>query len=387
MMFKAGDRVKFKSWKELVDNQPIYGFPESMKPLCGTYATVETVSNINSSQQTITLKDFSCTNCKTSWTYSNEMFELAHKETKSNKRRYFKEILEELKSLRKDVDKLMQEKKLPHKITLKEFFGLKDNESLYIHCPTPQDAEALLQEFDRLGERWIDEDSYLENSYYDTYGAYTCYSNNNEFAPYNYVMSKGCKIYEFEDIIFEKPDIKESQEEPEAEDDLKDAADYFFKVGDRVQFKDWDEMLKEYGTDAFENEIATYCSFTDKMKHLCGTYATIKNKNDVYVGLEDFTAEGDTGWQYDIQMLKPVVKEESKWTFTEDEKVILKSLDSKYEYIARDEDGKVFIYDAKPRKRLASWISDRYDDLSIFTNLFESVKWEDSEPCEFRKFI
>lgn len=79
-----------------------------------------------------------------------------------------------------------------------------------------------------------------------------------------------------------------------------------FKVGDRVQFKTWEEMEKEFGTYG-DGIIRASMIFTKQMRHLCGTFATIRyigqNGYDVY--LKDFTAEGRTFFAYSLDMLKP----------------------------------------------------------------------------------
>ena len=51
-----------------------------------------------------------------------------------------------------------------------------------------------------------------------------------------------------------------------------------FHVGDRVQFKSWDDMVEEYGTynTNYEEGISCKFHFNQRMKYLCGTLATIK---------------------------------------------------------------------------------------------------------------
>lgn len=82
-----------------------------------------------------------------------------------------------------------------------------------------------------------------------------------------------------------------------------------FKVGDRVRFKSWDRMVKEYGGIEGDECISlpNGVSFVPKMKHLCGTYATISEITNQYgddrIFLENFTTNGDTGWAYSPEML------------------------------------------------------------------------------------
>lgn len=83
-----------------------------------------------------------------------------------------------------------------------------------------------------------------------------------------------------------------------------------------------------------------------------------------------------------------------KWEFSEDEKVILRNLREQYKYIARDECKQLFAYMSAPYKSMGvnnhgQWFidDDDFEELSFFPNLFKQITWEDSEPCEFRKFI
>lgn len=77
------------------------------------------------------------------------------------------------------------------------------------------------------------------------------------------------------------------------------------------------------------------------------------------------------------------------WEFTEDEKVILRNLEGKWKWIARDKDGGLYLYCIEPLKLDSIWTSSRCDITLFrhFRHLFQSVQWEDDEPCEFREYI
>ena len=87
-------------------------------------------------------------------------------------------------------------------------------------------------------------------------------------------------------------------------------------------------------------------------------------------------------------MLKSL--EEIEERFTEDEKVILRNLPEKYKWIARDKYGYLQIAEIEPQK-----LEDEYvcynvwvcKHFNIYDHLFKSIKWEDEEPCEFRKYL
>ena len=81
---------------------------------------------------------------------------------------------------------------------------------------------------------------------------------------------------------------------------------------------------------------------------------------------------------------------EPRWTFTDDEKVILRNIQKEYKWMARDKDGFLVISSEKLNKKEDCWIVDRvcaYYYFNIFNKLFQSIKFEDDEPCEFRKYI
>ena len=52
-------------------------------------------------------------------------------------------------------------------------------------------------------------------------------------------------------------------------------------------------------------------------------------------------------------------------------------------WVARDENGMLYLYLAKPRKNQSKWLpSIRPDYIKMDSNLFPEVKWEDEEPTE-----
>ena len=83
----------------------------------------------------------------------------------------------------------------------------------------------------------------------------------------------------------------------------------------------------------------------------------------------------------DIVEVYRSIWEREEPTITTDEKIILRNVDSKYKYIARDIDGYLYVYYEEPKKGEHRWLSsNRIGCLKIFNNLFHMVKWEDEEP-------
>lgn len=84
--------------------------------------------------------------------------------------------------------------------------------------------------------------------------------------------------------------------------------------------------------------------------------------------------------------------------FTNDDlKFLIQFVDEKYNYLTRDEDGTLCFFESRPRKCLEKnymcWvcddgdISDAYLSKNLAPKLFPNIKWEDNEPCEFKKYL
>lgn len=80
-----------------------------------------------------------------------------------------------------------------------------------------------------------------------------------------------------------------------------------------------------------------------------------------------------------------------KYQFSEDEKTILRNLDKKYKWIARDKNSNLYAHETKPNKNtfMERWRSEGFaPNLDIFFNhLFQFIKWEDEEPVEISKIV
>ena len=73
---------------------------------------------------------------------------------------------------------------------------------------------------------------------------------------------------------------------------------------------------------------------------------------------------------------------------TDDEKAILKNLPKKYEWIAKDKSGRLFLYLIKPLKTGTCWESESIEpDFSMFGDLFQFIKWEDKEPYNIDELL
>lgn len=85
-----------------------------------------------------------------------------------------------------------------------------------------------------------------------------------------------------------------------------------FKVGQRVRIRQWDDMVKEFGTQNILGTIAIRCknTFPERMKHLCGKSATIKEFYGDIVDLADWQEDAVNYkcWSFSLDMLEPVFK-------------------------------------------------------------------------------
>lgn len=116
--------------------------------------------------------------------------------------------------------------------------------------------------------------------------------------------------------------------------------------------------------------------------------------NAAHIAKYNHTCDGKYCKECDLcanvnEILKILLSEhKEKPKITDDEKAILRSVDNKFEFIARDEDGNLFIYMRKPYKDQTKWESGALvTALDIFNHLFQSIKWEDKEPWSIKELL
>ena len=93
---------------------------------------------------------------------------------------------------------------------------------------------------------------------------------------------------------------------------------------------------------------------------------------------------------------KEIIKLPKKKEFNDDELCILRNIDKKYKWIARDKVdrdeydnyGNLNIYLGKTNKSTVSWLpSDEYCEFHAYNHLFQSIKWEDEEPVYIDDYV
>lgn len=89
-----------------------------------------------------------------------------------------------------------------------------------------------------------------------------------------------------------------------------------------------------------------------------------------------------------MNWLKAEHKEQIK--LSDAERVILENIDKEYEWIARDRNGYLNVYIGKPTKNKETqvwiWHTD-YRGIDVFPNLFQFIKWSDSEPYNIEELL
>ena len=88
-----------------------------------------------------------------------------------------------------------------------------------------------------------------------------------------------------------------------------------------------------------------------------------------------------------------IIKLPKKKEFTDDELCILKNIDKKYKWIAKDKSGDIFTFVSKPIKTERFWSDgwsngESYASLEAIKNsLFTEIKWEDEEPIYIDEYV
>lgn len=101
-----------------------------------------------------------------------------------------------------------------------------------------------------------------------------------------------------------------------------------------------------------------------------------------------FHETGDHCSNIKVKWLLSEYKEPIKLTRFEHD--VLKHLLEKtqYRFIVREKSGIIYVYKSKPKKEADSWGSlSLNNELGLFNNLFQFVKWEDSTPTSIQEVL
>lgn len=83
-----------------------------------------------------------------------------------------------------------------------------------------------------------------------------------------------------------------------------------------------------------------------------------------------------------------VIKLPKKKEFTDDELCILRNIDKKYKWIARDKSYTTYTHEEKPTKERETWENvGHWCSLYAFKHLFNSIQWKDEEPVFIDDYV
>ena len=75
-------------------------------------------------------------------------------------------------------------------------------------------------------------------------------------------------------------------------------------------------------------------------------------------------------------------------TLLEAERVILENIDKEYKWIARDYEGELYIYNAKPTKANWDWVTTKsINEFICFNHLFQFITWNDEQPYNIEELL
>ena len=110
------------------------------------------------------------------------------------------------------------------------------------------------------------------------------------------------------------------------------------------------------------------------------------NKLEVlYEGLWGYTAIA-----FNKVATSEIIKLPKKKEFTDDELCILRNIDKRYKWVARDKSVNLCIFDDKPNKNEETWenmIHYEYIEFHCYNHLFNSIQWEDEEPIYIDDYV
>lgn len=72
---------------------------------------------------------------------------------------------------------------------------------------------------------------------------------------------------------------------------------------------------------------------------------------------------------------------------THDEYIILKNIDEQYQWIARDKNNRIWLYEEKPFKDDDEWIAMESSYFDAFNHLFKFINFEDEEPINIQELL
>ena len=93
----------------------------------------------------------------------------------------------------------------------------------------------------------------------------------------------------------------------------------------------------------------------------------------------------------DVAKIKNIIKLPKKKKFSQETLNFFKCINKEWEWIAKDFDGDIFIYDKKPNKDRDRWngkgVTGLYINNYVNQSLFDQIQWEDEEPVYIDYYV
>lgn len=90
-----------------------------------------------------------------------------------------------------------------------------------------------------------------------------------------------------------------------------------------------------------------------------------------------------------INEIAGITKLPKRKEFTDDELCILRNIDKKFKWIARDINNEMMAFDEKPHKNQGGWVlyDGDYRYIQLFNHLFHSIQITDEEPVRIDDYV
>lgn len=138
----------------------------------------------------------------------------------------------------------------------------------------------------------------------------------------------------------------------------------------------FDKMGKKWSSGNRYTEFNNWNNYGQEIVyHNDGTYSNLRYINS------------DVCMVYEFENVDLTIPKE--YQFSEDEKTILRNLDKKWKWLARDKSGLLGVYTLKPLKSSNGYFCSEgsWNSIKLFEHLFQSIQWTDDEPVEIAKVI
>lgn len=138
----------------------------------------------------------------------------------------------------------------------------------------------------------------------------------------------------------------------------------------------FDKMGKKWNSGNRYTEFNNWNNYGQKIVYYNdGTYGILRS------------IESNVCMTYEFENVDLTIPKE--YQFSEDEKTILRILDKKWKWLARDKNGSLYVYTHRPIRSNENYTFSEgsWECFNTFEHLFQSIQWTDDEPVEIAKVI